>query len=397
MARRNRNQHSENVWPGFVDAISTLLLLFVFMMALFSVISFSLGQSLSGKKKELSSLASELSDAENQADSLKGQVGQYKDQVSGLSTDLQKAKQEQEALLRQLSELIGLRQDDNIRSQDEVNQLNSQIVALEATRKKLLGDITNLKDSHSEQDKQAKLTEDELNQRIAALTQEIDTQKSAAAAKSQAQINAEAEIITLRNQIGTLTSTLQNVETALAARDDQIKEQKIEISSLGNRINEALTSEVNRLQEYRSEFFGKLKQTLGNNDDIRIEGDRFVISSGVLFSSASANLGGEGIRSVNHLAGIIKSISKEIPSDIDWVIRVDGHTDNIPYKGMIFKDNWELSSARALSVVHQLIGQGVDPKRLIAAGFGEFHPISTGNTNADHAKNRRIEIKLTQK
>ncbi len=404
MARRNKQQQIFDVWPGFVDAISTLLLLFVFMMALFSVISFSLGESLSGKKEKISSLESELNDAESQKntfahqlDSLKGEASAYEQQVSGLSQELKNAKSEQEKLLQQLGELIGLRQEESLYNQEQVSQLNTQIVALEATRNNLLNDIAQIKTENEQKLNEAKLTEEELNNRIVALTQNVSSQQEQLSIKSQVQIDAEAEIINLREQIGTLSTTLKNVESALSQRDEQIAEQKIEISTLGNRINEALASEVNQLQAYRSEFFGNLKQALGNNEDIKIEGDRFVISSGVLFNSASAELGNQGLRSVNRLAETINIIGKEIPNDIDWVIRVDGHTDNIPYTGTQYKDNWALSNARALSVVHQLIAQGVSPNKLVAAGFGEFHPINQEDTPDALAQNRRIEIKLTQK
>lgn len=411
MARLKKDQQGFDVWPGFVDAISTLLLLFVFMMALFSVISFSLGQSLSGKNEEISTLETELTDAEQQVDEFgnivkkyENQVGAYETQVTGLSADLQKAKAEQEKLLQQLGELIGLRQEESIYNQEQTSSLNAQIVALEATRQKLLGDITNIKlqqqtalQEAQDEAAQAKLSEEELNARIAALTQEVSDKDSQLTVKSQAQIDAEAEMIALREQIGTLSTSLQNVENALALRDETIEDQKIEISDLGNRINEALASEVNQLQKYRSEFFGELRQALGNNDDIKIEGDRFVISSGVLFNSASADLGAEGVQSVDRLADIIKTIEQKIPDDIDWIIRVDGHTDKRPYSGTQFADNWALSNARALSVVQQLIADGVPPSRLVAAGFGEFHPINNGNSPQDLAQNRRIEIKLTQK
>lgn len=411
MARRNKNQQGFDVWPGFVDAISTLLLLFVFMMALFSVISFSLGQSLSGKNEEISTLETELTDATQQVDAFgnivkeyKDQVGAYETQVTGLSSDLQKAKAEQEKLLKQLGELIGLRQEESVYNQEQTSQLNMQIVALEATRQKLLGDITNIKlqqqaalNEAQAEIAQAKLSEEELNARINMLTQEVNVKNDELSLKSQAQIDAEAEMITLKEQIGTLSASLQNVENALASRDETIENQKIEITSLGNRINTALASEVNRLQEYRSEFFGNLRQALGNNNDIQIQGDRFVISSGVLFNSASADLGTDGMQSVDRIADIVKKISREIPDDIDWIIRVDGHTDKRPYSGTEYADNWALSNARALSVVQRLINDGVAPNRLVAAGFGEYHPINNGNSPQDLAQNRRIEIKLTQK
>lgn len=381
MARsRFRNKEdSLNVWPGFVDAISTLLLLFVFMMALFSVISFSLGATLSGKKREISSLET---------------------QVLGISEELQKLNAQKDELLLKLSELVGINPNNAENPQDIIDQVSHQILALKAARDKLLKETASLKASNeslSQEVAERELKEGELNQVIAILTQDVKKAEAEIELKSQAQINAEAELIALSEQINGLTASLQQIEAILKEKEETISEQNIQIADLGNRINQVLASEVNQLQAYRSEFFGRLKERLGQNGEIRIEGDRFVISSGVLFSSASAELEDKGLKSVDNIASIIKQISQEIPPDISWVIRVDGHTDNIPYQGQKYKDNWELSNARALSVVYRLINDGIAPERLVAAGFGEFHPINTENTPEALAQNRRIEIKLTQK
>ncbi len=379
MARSKNKENFLDVWPGFVDAISTLLLLFVFMMALFSVVSFSLGETLSGKKREISGLET---------------------QVSEISQELKKLNAQKNELLKQLSELVGIEADIGQNEQEVIDQVSRQILALKATRDKLLLEVTQLKVSNlslKENIKKKELHEIDLNKTIAALTQDFEEAQSELNLKSQAQINAEAEIIMLSEQIQSLTASLQTIESILEEKEKAIKEKDIEIANLGNRINQVLASEVNQLQAYRSEFFGRLKEKLGENSDIKIEGDRFVISSGVLFNSASAELGEKGLESVNNIATIIKQIDKEIPQDISWIIRVDGHTDNIPYQGSYYKDNWELSSARALSVVYHLIEKGIPPERLVSAGFGEFHPINKGRDADALAQNRRIEIKLTQK
>ncbi len=378
MARSKNKENPLDVWPGFVDAISTLLLLFVFMMALFSVVSFSLGETLSGKKREISTLET---------------------QVSGISEELEKLNAQKNELLKQLSELVGIQAGDKRSEQEIIDGISRQILALKAARDKLLLEVTQLQTN--EEVLKAKLekkeiTEAELNKAIAVLTQNYEDAQAELSTKSQAQINAEAELIALSEQIKGLTESLKAIEAILEEKEKIIADKNLEIADLGNRINQVLASEVNQLQAYRSEFFGRLKEKLGENSDIKIQGDRFVISSGVLFNSASADLGEQGLRSVDNIANIIAQIIQEIPEDLPWIIRVDGHTDNVPYQGSFYKDNWELSNARALSVVEQLVRKGIPPQYLMAAGFGEYHPLDTGNSPEARAKNRRIEIKLTQ-
>ena len=185
------------------------------------------------------------------------------------------------------------------------------------------------------------------------------------------------------------------MSSALDLEQAKVKQQQVEIADLGKRLNLALARRVQELNRYRSEFFGRLREALGERQDIRIVGDRFVFQSEVLFASASAELGAAGEEKIRRVAHALKDVSAKIPRDLDWVLRIDGHTDRRPIHTREFPSNWELSTARALSIVRLLIAEGVPPQRLIAAGFGEYRPIAPGSTSEAWQKNRRIEIRFT--
>ena len=194
-----------------------------------------------------------------------------------------------------------------------------------------------------------------------------------------------------------LRKQVARLNTALEASEAASKAQKAEIVNLGKRLNAALASKVQELARYRSEFFGRLRQVLGNRRDIRVVGDRFVFQSEVLFGSGSAEIGENGKRQLTQLAQTLKSISAKIPKDLDWVLRVDGHTDHVPIKTAAFPSNWELSTARAISVVKFLISRGIPARNLAAAGFGEFRPLDARTDEIAYRRNRRIELKLDQR
>ena len=194
-----------------------------------------------------------------------------------------------------------------------------------------------------------------------------------------------------------LREQLAQISEALEVAERKAKEQGVQISSMGKRLNSALATKVQELSRYRSEFFGRLREVLGDQPGIRIVGDRFVFQSEVLFASASANLGEEGMAQLKQLAATLREITKRIPEDIDWILRIDGHTDGIPISNWRFPSNWELSSARAISVVKFLISEGISANRLVAAGFGEFRPLDKAVDEVANRRNRRIEMKMTQR
>ncbi len=194
-----------------------------------------------------------------------------------------------------------------------------------------------------------------------------------------------------------LRQTLEKISQALEASEKRATEQNVQIASLGKRLNAALANKVHELSRYRSEFFGRLRDVLGAQKGVRIVGDRFVFQSEVLFAKGAADIGEAGNNQLRQLASTLLAISRKIPSDIDWVLRVDGHTDKDPIKTPRFPSNWELSSARAISVVQFLIEQGLPPNRLAATGFGEFQPLEDRDDEIGKRRNRRIELKLTQR
>ena len=202
----------------------------------------------------------------------------------------------------------------------------------------------------------------------------------------------------LNQQIAALRRQLSAIEQALNAAENKDKESQTQITELGQRLNLALAARVNELKRYQSDFFGKLREILGNRSDVRVVGDRFVLQSEVFFDTGKADLKPEGRLELEKVAGALLELEKQIPTDIAWVLRVDGHTDVRPIAaGGVFKSNWDLSAARAISVVQYLVGKGVSPQRLVAAGFGEFQPIDSGKTEDAYKRNRRIEFKLTER
>jgi len=339
---RYRRDGGMNYWPGFVDALSTLILSIIFLLTVFMVAQFFLSQEISGKDTALQSL---------------------------------------NAKILQLSQLLSLEQTGKTTLQDEITQLRASLTAVQGERDRLRGAA-----SAATADNQAGGGSD-----ANAVNAKIDLEK-AATARAIAQIeNLNEQIKALRTQIGAL-------EQALGASEQKQKDSQLRIADLGQRLNVALAQRVQELSRYRSDFFGKLRDILGNRPDIRVVGDRFVFQSEVFFDSGQAALRPEGKAELDQLAAALLDLEKQIPSEINWVLRVDGHTDTRPLGPTSpFKSNWELSAARAISVVQYLIGKGVPPQRLVAAGFGEFQPIDPGTTDEAYSRNRRIELKLTER
>ena len=201
----------------------------------------------------------------------------------------------------------------------------------------------------------------------------------------------------LNQQIAQLRTQLAAIQDALDIAVEDVSERDVQIAELGSRLNIALASKVEELSRYRSEFFGRLREVLAGRSDVSVEGDRFVIQSGVLFDSGSADLGPAGRRQVSDLASLLLEITSEIPEDVNWILRIDGHTDKRPINTPQFQNNWLLSAARAITVANQLVASGVPPERLAATGFGEFHPLDDQETAEAFRQNRRIELKLTER
>ncbi len=341
LARNRRHQRAVDYWPGFVDALSTLLIAIMFILTVFVVGQFILSREISGRDEVLTRL--------------NGQINE-------------------------LTQLLALEKGSNQDLQDSVANLQASLASAEGDRSRL----------------QALLSagtggQDVAKQQIGTLTQALDEQK-------QVSDRALSQVDLLNQQIAALRSQIAAVEAALQASEQKDQTSQTKIADLGRRLNVALAARVQELNRYRSDFFGRLREILSDRENIRVVGDRFVFQSEVLFPSGGADLNPDGQTEMAKLAAALLDLAKEIPPEINWVLRVDGHTDNVALSGSgRYRDNWELSSARATSVVKFLIAQGVPADRLVAAGFGEFQPIAPGDTPDARAMNRRIELKLTEK
>jgi chemotaxis protein MotB len=322
---------SVNYWPGFVDALATLLLVFVFLLSVFMLAQFFLSQEITGKENVLNRLTAQI---------------------------------------RQLSEVLALERANTGSLEEQLASLRANLRGAETERDKLrgAGGGTDVK----------------------ALASELEAER-------QLSGQQVSQIALLNQQIAALRRQLAAIEDALEVSEKRDRESQAKITDLGQRLNVALAQRVQELQRYRSEFFGRLRQILGNRPEIRIVGDRFVFQSEVFFDRGSAALRGEARPELDKLASALLDLEKQIPTDIPWVLRVDGHTDTRPIATAQFPSNWELSSARAISVVQYLISRGLNPNRLVAAGFGEFQPLDTGTSDEAFSRNRRIELKLTER
>ncbi|WP_375183152.1 peptidoglycan -binding protein [Marinobacter sp.] len=283
------------------------------------------------------------------------------------------------AQLDELSELLGLEENRSEALEDQLTSLqerNSSLVnQLESTREQLMRQ-TAMADAQTE--------------RIASLEESMDEQDEVSASQ-------QAMILRLSNQIASLREQLRQIASALKLQEQMTAEKEQELEQVSRRLNTLLAERVNQLEKYQSEFFARLRDILAGNENVRIVGDRFLLPSELLFASGSADLGEAGRRELDKLAGILLDVADRIPDDVDWILRVDGHTDKIPINTPRFPSNWELSTARAVAVVRYLAAQGVPERRMVAAGFGEFFPVAEGNSPEALRKNRRIELKLTDR
>ncbi|HYC05469.1 MAG TPA: peptidoglycan -binding protein [Azospirillaceae bacterium] len=350
--RRGSRASRLDIWPGWVDALSSLLMVVVFLLMVFVLAQFTLSNALQGRDRQLDLLNARISELDDL-------LAMERGGAETLRADIAK-------LTEQLRSSLAARED-----------LQARLDALGAERDTLAARASGLGDQAA--------------QREAELRGQLTEEKRLSA-------EARREVELLNQQLAALREQLAQLAAALDASEAKSREQGAQIADLGRRLNAALASRVAELSRYRSEFFGRLREVLGDRPDVRIVGDRFVFQSEVLFESGSAELGTGGQAQLAQLAATLKDISGRFPSELNWILRVDGHTDVVPIRSARFPSNWELSTARATSVVQFLITQGIPPERLAATGFGEFQPLEPGATAADAlARNRRIEIKLDQR
>ena len=373
-----RNRPGDFTWPGFVDALASLLMVFVFVLMVFVLIQANLAYRLSGQDASLSALRQEIAQL-GELLSLEREAGAL------LSADLART-----------SAQLAIAEEQNNSLTTQLEQLTRQLASESADKGRLQADLdaekAALADLQARSLARTKAFEEQLSQtsqRLAAQTQSLSRQTRRAD-------TASAEVARLTTAMESLRSELSRLRALLAEREKQADEDKIAIANLGKALNSALANKVQELRRFRSEFFGRLRDVLEGRSDVKIVGDRFVFQSEVLFAPGQASIGEEGQKQLAQIAAALTEIIREIPEDIPWILQVDGHTDDVPVSG-VYADNWDLSTERALSVVRFMIREGVPASRLSASGYGEFQPIATGNNIEDRQKNRRIELKLTQR
>lgn len=377
----NRRRRAVDIWPGFVDALAALLMVVMFVLLLFSVGQFLLSDALVGRDEALDRLRSKMTGLTEVLALERKEKAELQQRYTSLTGELEVTVKARDSLQARLGEM-GLRAQeaatalDQVRS--ELQSARSTIADNEQTLRRQGDTITGLQED--QQRLQASL---EASEQDVARQQELNAQ-------------AESRATDLNQQIAAMNEQLARLNQALEASEAGAQEKDLRIEDLGQRLNLAMANKVEELARYRSEFFGKLREALQDNPDVRIEGDRFILPTEVLFSSASADLDEQGRDGIATVARTLNEITAQIPDDIDWVLRVDGHTDRRPIR-KAFPSNWELSSARAISIVKYLIREGIPADHLVAAGFGQYHPLDTADTADAYRRNRRIELKLTSR
>ncbi|NNE84858.1 MAG: peptidoglycan -binding protein [Alphaproteobacteria bacterium] len=438
----SRRYNSVSYWPGFVDALAALLVVVVFLIMVFALAQVFLSDALSGRDSVLEKLTSELDELAQMLDLERSTNAELRLSVSQLSSQLQTSVSERDALVAKLSDVeeelasgqrarageiaelnkIIAADKESIELQlRDLERLNRDIAALRTVREELeqkvagmaatlqaseqqLGEVRDLSKQLeaklAEESERTVLAQKEVGERdirLAELLSRAETAEQSFTEERTLSEKAQSQMSLLSQQLSELRRQLAALNEVLEASEAKNEEQNTQIVNLGKRLNAALATRVQELARYRSEFFGRLREVLGNRADIRIVGDRFVFQSEVLFASGAAELNQDGGAQLEQLAATLRQISSEIPAELDWVLRIDGHTDARPISTAQFPSNWELSSARSTSVVKFLIEHGIPPNRLVAAGFGQYQPLDGGEDEIAYRRNRRIEFKLTQR
>lgn len=381
-----RRQSAINYWPGFVDALAALLVVVVFLIMVFALAQFFLSDALSGRDDALSRLNRQVDELARMLDLERSANTELRLSVSQLSAQLQSSIADRDSLTNRLSFMESLLKSARQENAEQLEALRARVSADKETLETQRRDLARLEADVA--DREA---------RIAEVTERAETAETSFVEQREISRQAQDQVALLNQQLAALRSQLAALNEALEASEAKNRDQEVQIVNLGKRLNEALATKVQELARYRSEFFGRLREVLGDRTDIRIEGDRFVFQSEVLFGSGQAVLNPQGEAQLKQLAQTLVQIASEIPDDIDWILRVDGHTDERPISTARFPSNWELASARAISVVKFLVRSGIPPKNLVAAGFGQYQPIDDRHDEIAYRRNRRIEFKLDQR
>jgi len=418
LARRSSTRGAESfIWPGFVDALATLLMVIIFVLMVFFLIQINLTLRVSGQDQTLSQLRAELAELgdllnlERQANDeltlgyqqLTLALNDSKTAITGLEANIAALEGNLAAVTTEKISLeeallaVTSRADLAEAARDQAVDENT---SLEEALKAALGRADQAENDHSialEEIDQQKVILAALEERLKQIQAERD-REATARLTAEEEVNAsKRDVLALNQSLQALKQRLGELQALLDDKEEEARKAKEVSVNLTRQLNNALTSKVLELQRFRSEFFGRLREVLQDRSDVKIVGDRFVFQSEVLFDAGSADIGASGEEQLMQLSIALLEIADTIPTDIDWVLQIEGHTDSVPIKTARFNDNWDLSTERALSVVRYLALAGIDPDRLSAAGYGEYQPLDQADTPEARARNRRIEVKITQR
>ncbi len=391
MSRRRRGGGGEalNPWPGFVDALSTLLMVIIFVLLVFVLAQAFLSVALTGKDRALDQLNRQMAELTDMLSLERGHSAELQSTVAGLTRGLRTASLARDRLDAQVGTLTQQLADAAGRA-DAAGQAAAGQLADLARLQDQVRALTALRDDLEAQASASAAKSATADQAHAAVATQLADEQTLSE-------SARAQIALMNRQMAELRAQVSQVSAALDLSEQADHAKDVQIANLGARLNGALASKVEELQRYRSEFFGRLREVLANRPGVQVVGDRFVFQSEVLFPQGSAELTGTGQGEVRALARTIKQVAAEIPPDLPWILRVDGHADRLPVSRGPFASNWELSSQRAINVVKLLITEGVPATHLAATGFADFQPLDgTDGSDAD-ARNRRIELRLTDR
>ena len=432
LARLGGARRPDNyTWPGFVDALATLLMVIIFVLLVFVLIQVNLAYRVAGQDATMNDMRAQILDLGELLNIERKATADLTAELASITTQLASATKERDTLAAQLSQsrderdeiaaqlaeattTLGVREMEIRRLQALQAENEEALAAAQASLADRLAALEVAEATLAATQAELASVERSLEDRIAALEASqaaLETSEGKLAdatarnVTSLARISeletenaaSRAEVAQMTNAVTALRLRIEELTGLLAEKEAQMARDKIAIASLGKSLNNALASRVQELQRFRSEFFGRLRDILRGREDVRIVGDRFVFQSEVLFAQGQADIGPEGQTQLAQLAIALNQIAAEIPDDIDWILQVEGHTDNIPVRAGRFADNWDLSTERALSVVRFLAEQGLPANRLAAAGYGEFEPLDSAESEDARRRNRRIEMKLTQR
>ena len=411
LARLGSNRRSESyTWPGFVDALATLLMVIIFVLMVFVLIQVNLAYRVSGQDATLGEMRQQLVSLTELLNLERKASSDVAADLAQISRELEITTTERDDILAQLANatdalatstaenaVLSEKQEATLAALDAARlRLDERLAALTAAEQNLAEANTKLAASETS----LASTESSLAaalEKLAQTQQESDEANKEADSLAAENAASRAEILQMTKATTALRQRIEELTTLLGDLEAQATRDKVAIASLGKSLNNALANKVQELQRFRSEFFGRLREVLSGRDEVQIVGDRFVFQSEVLFDQGQANIGNGGEEQLQKLALTLADIATKIPDDINWVLQVEGHTDDIPIRAGRFADNWDLSTERALSVVRFLASQGVPANRLAATGYGEFQPLDPGDTDDARRRNRRIELKITQR